>query len=276
MILGHAIVLIVGLSANSHSATMAANNMHVSTIGVPGTSPGINIATHAYFAAGSSLTLSGSQGYITAQSSINASAFFGDGSRLMNVASLSGDNSFTGAALFSSSFTIQSNGRRIVFSTGSAIDNLLVSTDGVVSFSPQLHNTSATAVQGYSTTNASFGPCIPSSTITFTTSGGRVELIFTGNIELASQITQTGTWINFLQDGQFVRDLSADKGFMVWTDLASPGGSVQSQPIRIAYLLDAPTAGAHSYCLTMLSLNGYTSTLTSSNASNLFYVKEIK
>lgn len=276
MTLSIVIALSVSLPITVHAGTIAADTIYTSTINAFPASNGINITTNAYFSAGNSLTLSGANGYITTQSSITASAFFGDGSHLANVANLIGDNNFTGANTFTSSFSVQSGGRQIILSTGPGMSNILIDTNGAISFSPQLHNSSATIVPGYSTTNSAFGPCIPSSTITFTTSGGRVELAFTGNIELTSQITQVGTWINFLQDGQYVRDLSSSKGFMVWTHLTSPGGNIEVQPIRISYLLDAPPAGSHSYCLTLLSLNGFASTLASSDAGNIFYVKEIK
>lgn len=276
MTLGFAIALSVSLPIAAHAGTMAADTIYTSTINAFAASDGINITTNAYFSAGNSLTLSGANGYITTQSSITASAFFGDGSHLANVANLTGDNNFTGANIFASSLTVRSGGRQIILSTGPEISNILIDTNGAISFSPQLHNSSATIVPGYSTTNTAFGPCIPSSTITFTTSGGRVELVFTGNIELTSQITQVGTWVNFLQDGQYVRDLSSNKGFMVWTHLRSLSGNIQIQPIRISYLLDAPPSGSHSYCLTLLSLNGFPSALSGSGAGNIFYVKEIK
>ncbi|UPT72884.1 MAG: hypothetical protein M0D55_13285 [Elusimicrobiota bacterium] len=267
-------IIILFLATSAYPGIVATDTAYTGTISAI-TSPGISITTNVYFTFGSSLTLTGPNGTFSNQSSVTASAFFGDGSHLSDVASLLGDNTFTGANTFTSSFTIQSGGHQINLSTGNT-SNIKIEADGTVSFFPQLHNSSAASISDYSTTNAAFGPCIPSSTITFTTSGGRVEIVFTGNLELTSQITVGGTWINFLQDGQFVRDLSANKGFMVWKQLGSLAGNIQIQPVRIAYLLDAPAPGPHSYCLTLSSLNGLTSTLTNSNAGNIFYVKEIK
>ena len=243
----------------------------ISTASGQADNSGITISSDAYILPGSSLTLQGAGGYITTQSSITASSFFGDGGHLTNVASLSGNNAFSGANTFTSSFTVQSSGRPISVSTGAGSNNIFISSNGSVSFNPRLHNSSATIVPEAQTTNSSFGPCIVS-TITLTTSGGRVELIFTGSFKLGPDAASEQAAINFLQDGQFVRDLSNTKGFIVFTS----GATLDSYTsMRLSYLLDAPAPGQHSYCLTISALNGLPTTLSAAS-SNIFYVKEIK
>jgi len=259
--------LCLALATSAAASTAESGNLYVSTIAAQ--SDGIFFSSGIILVSGSSLTLQGSKGYLVAESSITASSFFGDGGRLGQVASLSGDNIFSGANMFTSSFTIQSYGRPIVLSTSIAGARVEISSGGALSFFPELHNSSSTVVPE-ATSTGSFGPCIAGSTISIVTSGGRVEVTFTGALGTSSTSGSPGDIaINFLQDGSFVRDLSATKGFVA---NGTSYSYASYMPFRLNYLVDAPSTGSHSYCLT---IQGGT-ILSGDNSRNLFYVKEIK
>lgn len=266
------LILLMALPMTSKAGTVSADAIYVSTIGGQGSQSGIVFSTAVYFVAGASLTLQGPSGYITSSSSINATAFFGDGSHLTGVSTLASSQIFSGANTFASSFTVRSNGLRITLSTSSTVSNIDIDQMGTVKFYPELHNSSSTIIPNATTTNQYCGPCVLGSTLTITTTGGDVEISFSGVLGTGERIAA----INFLQDGQFVGDLGADA---VIGKMSSNGNS-DSEVITVHYLVGAPTSGAHSYCLSLctnFSSSGFTATLRNDAVNaNLFSIKELK
>lgn len=228
----------------------------------------------------SSMTLQGADGYVTAASSIIAASFFGYGGSLVGVVKLNSTTSFSGSNVFISSFSVRSNGRRIVFSTGIAANNLSIDSAGAVSFHPELHNSSNTSIAESTTTSANFGPCIDGSTIAIVASGsGRIELVFVGDLVYSTGVAnQQPAWgINFLQDGQFVRDLSATTGIGAFKYPTVLTNQQIERTTTFFYLLDAPAPGEHSFCVTVRAPDGGSVSLRNdSNVGNIFYALEIK
>lgn len=258
----------------AQASSIDVNTIYVSTISGQATSNGITLSSNVYIAPGSSLTLQGAAGYITTASSISASAFFGDASHLNGIAILTGTQTFTGANTYASSFTLQSGGRQIILSTSSVTNNFSISPDGTITFVPTIHNSSHTTIPEATTTNSTFGPCVAGSTLTITTSGGKVEIIFSGSLKNVSSdggLPNTSQ-VNFLVDGGYVRDLTATKGFKVHHRFSY----TYTLPITVDYLTDALSAGDHSFCLTLSAEATSTATLINSSSGNIFYVKEIK
>lgn len=253
------------------ASTINTDTLTVSSVAARQPASGIYLSSHANLSANSSITLRDA-GQLTSASSITASAFFGDGTNLSGLTLLTGTNTFSGENKFTSSISAQSGGLRITISTGSTTANIDISTYGVTSFYPQLHTSTRGSIAEFSTTATSLGPCVTGSTLSLTTSGGRVEVAFTGTLKNSA----VGLQVSFLQDGQFVRDLSST---------ASPGyfrpdnGSNTEMTISFAYLLDAPSAGLHNYCLTICAsrfFGGTATLLNNSTVGNLFYLVEIK
>jgi hypothetical protein len=250
-------------SLSVKASVIAVDSVSLSTIA--GSFQGITMAS-AVFVNGS-ITLGGPGGYVTSDSSVNASAFFGGGGQLSGVWLPASNQTSSGANEFTSSFTVESGGRQIILSTSSTVNNFSISSTGVLSFFPELHNSSSTIIPTAATTNHALGGCISGSTLTITTAGGRVQL------DLAGTTGQTGNAdpvINFLQDGQFVNNLSALA--------AITGGSPDSIAAPLSYIVDAPTPGQHSYCISLATLNNAGTALlfNDSARTNLFYIKEIK
>lgn len=265
------IVLAIGLPFipyHARCAQVISDEISMSTIhAMSGNS--VVISSSVLFTPDSSLRLQGSAGVLIVGSSITASAFFGDGSHLDAVARLTSTQTFSGANTFLSSFSIVSGGREILLSTSATGVNVSVSSTGVLSLFPELHNSSVTSMAQFSTTISSYGPCIVGSTLTIMTSGGRIELNFTG-------VIQAEGGIGFLVDGNFVGDLTGDRGFTVrrndsTSDYLATG---------VSYLTGSLTPGSHSFCVSLASRRpgGFTTTMLADSAvfSNQFYVKEIK
>ena len=265
-----AAIFIVPKAANG--STVRLDTLLVSTISASSNSGTITIASAASITSGGSLNLSGSGGYIIGASSIIASAFFGDASHLSGLAIENATQTWTGANTFLSTFSVRSNGRQIIFSTGSTTNNILLDQNGNISFYPSLHNSSSTVIPQGSTTDTTFGPCLAGSTLTITTSGGRVEVLFSGTIiNITGGSFGNPAAASFLQDGQFARNLSPTIA------IVRGGAGIDVGPFR--YLLDAPSPGVHSYCLTLAAPaggGGTTSINETANFTNFFYVNEIK
>ena len=181
---------------------------------------------------------------------------------------------FTGANTFTSSFTVQSNGNQIVLSTSSNVNDISINSDGSISFFPELHNSSSTIIPEFTTSVSSYGPCVTGSTLAITTTGGRVEILFTGTVLANGGNSVPG--ISFLIDGGFARDLSSQKGF-------SASAIIQEYAFGLDYILDALPVGVHQFCLSLVDLQSSISvTLVNhtdtfeNGASNIFFVKEIK
>src|SRR5687767_8627955 len=68
----------------------------------------------------SSITLQGSLGVVSTQSSATASAFFGDGRALGGVLDVKSTSTFSGGAVFQSTLSVISGGRAIILSTGTS------------------------------------------------------------------------------------------------------------------------------------------------------------
>lgn len=253
---------------NASATDVSANVLEASTISTPSPSLGIYLGGNAEFHSG--LTLQG-DGHATSESSATASSFFGDGGQLGTVASLRSTQTFTGSAIFSSTVSIQTGGREIALSTGNTA-NIKVASDGQTSFFPELHNSIYTAIPQATTSATTFGPCIAGSTLTLTTTGNAVEVRFTGilrNNALGSTATMT-----LLEDGNFLPGLSNTKG-IVKSNFTASEGAYDVGPF--AYLLE-PSAGQHSYCLSLGAPNGGTAELgeTTSDFRSFLFIQELK
>jgi hypothetical protein len=233
---------------------------------------GISFSSPVVFAANINLQMLGQNGFIVGQSSVTASSFFGDGSNLTGLNSSSTINTtstqiFSGANTFYSTFTIASSGRAIIFSTSSANNIITISSSGL-NFSPVLHTSSFTNIIDQSTSNTGFD-CVMGSTITIATTGGDVQITFCGNGSGCSDRV-SGSGVGFLQDGNFVNDMSTSVG-VAWYD--DPSGLASVDGIGpFTYLITPVSAGIHSYCLT----SSMSSACSSNSLYGFFYVKEIK
>lgn len=259
------------IAGSANSSEIVADSININQISAQPAAPGLQFISSAV--SSSSITLQGPDGHIIAESSITASAFFGDGSHLSEIATAIATQVFSGAQTFLSTFTAQTSGNQIQLSTGSSTVNLRIQSDGTTTFYPELHNSSSTTIPRATTTASTFGPCVAGSTLTITTSGGTVELTFSGimrNTALNSTVALT-----FLADGQFPSDLSSTKGLTRSHDTI-PHGAYDAGPFR--YLLDAPAAGAHSYCLSISAPAGGTTALgeLEFDFRSFFLVKELK
>lgn len=273
------------LGSSSQASSLLSDTISVTTVSTIGSA--INLSS--FTLSNSSWTLSSTSGEVTTQSSVTASSFWGDGSNLNTLIPQSSSPSFSGANTFNSSFTVRSGGRAIEISTGAGAQNIFISSGGMITFNPSLHNSSFTYLPEFTTTVSTFSPCITDSTITIVTSGGRIELSLTA-IFLSTPSSPSGSQqysVNFLQDGQFVNDLTAHKGVI------QVGGGLQgfATPSSFQYLLPPPTPGTHSYCVALaLSgqiVGGSVSIINRSGlddaqiphiptGKNIFAVKEIK
>jgi hypothetical protein len=261
-------LLIFSLSKSLFASEIRMDTLRTDQIS--GQSDGIRISSFIYVTTGSSFTLTGPSGYITGFSSITASSFFGDGSHLSGLdATTAADLIFSGANTFLSSFTIRTSGHEISLSSGPTRKNLLIDSSGNLSFEPTLHNSSRTIVENTTTSLTSCGSCVPSSTVTINTSGGRVEATFTGmgSRNLGASYTMVG----LLQDGQYVTDTSSK------SSVSKIQSGLGRGELSFNYILDAPPPGSHSYCITLCGMDNPSVTLYNDTASAaLFYVKEIK
>lgn len=262
-----ALLLFLTLPANA--ALVAADNAIVNTITAQAPSNGIFFSSALSITNGSSLTLQGAGGYVSAVSSINASAFFGDASQLHGVGRLISSQTLSGANAFNSSFTVRSGGREIILSTSTSTNSVSIGPEGVLRFYPAIHNSSRTiGIPQYFTSNTTLGPCVPGSTITITTTGGQIQINFAGSVTSASATATV------LQDGQFINGLSATKG--VNSYLSANPETATFFPASFSYLLDAPSAGAHTYCLSLAALGSSGATFEEGVMTNIFYVIEVK
>lgn len=266
-----ALLLVLWGTTTVSASSVSAADVETSSISALVGPNGISI-TSATFEG--SLLLYGSSGTILTQSSAVASSFFGDGSQLAlpQMVVLTGTQTFSGANTFISSFAVQSNGRDIIFSTAPQTTNIRITAEGVISFSPTIHNSSSTSVPEYATTASSFTECIPGSTITVVTGGGRLAVTFSGTLTPTSQ--NTGR-LNFLVDGAYVNDMSFTSGIILnnssrnWVDSS------------FSYLTPALPAGSHSVCLMLAKFEPVSSASTvtldnNSTRGNAFYITEIR
>lgn len=279
----HLILLLLLIPLKTLSSDITSDSMTAGTIAGQSTSNGMTFSSFVYISAGSSVTLQGSGGYITNSSSITASALFGSGAQINGAGVLFATQTHSGANEFVSSVTIQSGGRAVIFSTSATTNNISLNAQGAISFYPELHNSSATTVPDITVTNNTFGPCIAGSTITITSTGGRIELNFTGSFYGGAGGGGSRCGLNVLQDGDFISGLSSTVGI---TSIGFDSGTSYAAATPFSYLITAPSAGTHSYCLAIARLSGGSDCtlvnslgrppLGSGSARNQFYVKEIK
>ena len=261
-------MLVCSAHRTALASTTRADTLVVSTISSLAGGNGISFTSFTHLATGMSLTLQGASGYISGASSITASAFFGDGTNLTN---LSIPFDYSGETIFTSSFSVLSNGLEIILSTSDSTANLDISPTGSISFYPELHNSSSTALLEYSTSVSSWGPCVAGSTLTITTTGGKIEAFFTGDLYNTSPTAGANAGVTFLLDGQFVGDLSSINGF------SNGSNNGNDYSFSLDYLIAAPAPGMHSVCVSLSARLGIgTATLTDSLAGNIFYIEEIK
>lgn len=268
------IVMLLCLATSQAQASLvSADTLVTSTVNAQPGASGIVFSSSAHLSVNNGMTLSGAAGAIILASSVTASSFWGDGSSLTNAnnAVLQATQTFSGGNTFTSSFTIQSHGRLIVFSTSSTVNNMALNSDGTVSFYPELHNSSHTIIPAASTTNTSLGSCIAGSTLTITTTGGDVEVTFTGAMN-TSPTTSAGLNLSVLQDGQFPPGLNSTTGIIRAVTL-----NALTTQACFSYLFKGVSAGTHFYCLTPATIGSGTADIPNdSNTANIFYVKEIK
>lgn len=132
-----------------------------------------------------------------------------------------------------------------------------------------MHNSSSTVLSGYSTTSTGFGPCITGSTLTITTSGGRVRLTFTG---ATSSFPSGVPRLSFLQDGQFAPSFTTGTAI---------GGNASHYLETTPYnYLVAVDPGQHSFCATLATPGAGTAILSGPGSgtpvANQFSIMEIK
>lgn len=263
------------LAPRAGASDLSADELSVSSISAAG-SRGIRIIAPISQLSGG-LFLSGSSGTISVESSATASGLWGDGASLSNVARQASTQSFSGSNQFTSSFTVQSGGRTISLSTSSTTQNLLISQDGTVLFTPEFHNSTSTILSQFSTNVTYLGPCVPGSTLTIRTNGGRIQVVFTGAIQ-SSSAAPTTVAAAYLLDGALESAFTSSKGFV------SDNKSVdQIGTFHFDHLSGPVAAGTHQICLTLASFNfPFTFTLRNTTssffnyASNIFYAKELK
>lgn len=110
------------------------------------------------------------------------------------------------------------------------------------------HNSSSTIFADTSFNQTSFGVCF--ATVVITTGGqGRIRIGASGMWQ-----SSYGNYsaLNVLQDGQFVAPYSSSLGIQAMQ--GTYGGA--SVSLGVNFLLPAPSAGQHSYCLTGRSASG--------------------
>lgn len=261
--------IVLACLATAHASTFSAEQVYVSTISGLSGNAGIIVASSTVLAINANLQL---EGHLISQSSVTAQGFFGDGGHLTGVVSLASTQTISGASDFTSSFTVRSSGRQIIFSTSPLTDNLRINQDGALAFFPELHNSSSTTIPAAQTTNQYCGPCVSGSTLTIVTGANRVELDFAGVIGGNGDGIAA---ITFLQDGSFVGNLSQD-GIIaktLWTD-------VHSQTTKSAHYIVGPVfSGVHSFCVSLCTNNTSgiaAQLLNDAYSANIFFVREIK
>lgn len=266
-------LLVLALLTCSRAAgsEIAVDRIIASTVSAP--SGGANIEFLSPLFTIGNVSLSESSGTVVSGSSVVAGSFDGYGAPLENIAILSGpDQSLSGANIFLSSLSVASGGRIISLSTGSTAAGISISQTGATTFSPTLHNASSTIIPNFSTTNPYCDIGVPGSTLTITTNGGRVELVFSGLVFN----NPAAAGMSFLVDGAFVSNLSS----------ASVVNRYDWHPLLVSetlrYVTDPLAKGSHSFCLTLCTNmttnpDSFAAVLdNTSDHATIFYVKELK
>jgi hypothetical protein len=242
------------------------------TLDVRGTIVGnSSVTASAFFGNGSALTgLSSAESNtytssktftaaVLGKSSITASAFFGDGSALTGIAGEA--NTYASSKTFTSDVLGKSSVTASgFFGNGSALTGL-----------PVAQTTVTYNLSGATTETTTFKVCYGSGTLT-TSAGTQVQVAYSGDITNSGAAGQYCV-INFLQDGAFISPASSTIG-MGKSNNASAGGSGNATTVRV---FPSPGAGSHSWCVSMISPFGATCTFTSSAVlGNQFSVTELR
>lgn len=128
---------------------------------------------------------------------------------------------------------------------------------------------------------APMGPCISGSTITFTTSGNPVEIMF--DFSQAHGASGGGTRVQVLMDGAWIDDFGPSESMAPMS--RDPGASSTVWfPTYLRYRTNtAPSAGTHSFCITFERTGGGVSYITCKKAGTaegpkkcLFMARELK
>lgn len=262
-------ILFVFASRASRAATIQTDELRVSTI--TSNSPHIAISTSLAFA-NTSVNMTAPSSALTVQSSFTASAFFGYGGALVGVNNhiVDSTNSFSGSNTFTSSITVISGGREISLSTGTG-SSIKIASNGIVTFYPELHNSSRTIIPTPVSVSTTIGPCVPGSTITIQSSGAPLEMVFMGN--MGPLISNDVISINFLVDGAHLSGFSSAKTICSFSPISSftPWG----HSIFCQSVVSGLSAAAHSLCVTVSGNAPLTQQITG-NAASYFYGVELK
>lgn len=236
----------IGLANPSYTLHVGGNQQSSGTVYAIG-----GFASSGSYTGAGNIYISGSFG---STGTVSANKFFGDGSSLTGItgascstcAVLIATQTFSGANTFTSSFTIQSGGRQIILSASASVNNINISTGGIVSFSSNTHQSSVTRGFSGSTAATIFSQCFATATVT--TAGGDVLVWYTGAMHNSN--ASQGCLISILQDGAYISGKSNALGFNVIT---SPSGNLP-ESASFQTLLKGVAAGTHNWCLTMAAL----------------------
>lgn len=230
-----------------------------------------SVTANAFFGNGSGLTgLSSSEANtytssktftsdVLGKSSITASAFFGNGSALTGLAgeanTYASSKTFTTNVLMNASATASG-----FFGNGSALTGL-----------PVAQTTVTYNLTGATTETTTFKVCYASGTLT-TNGSSLIQVHYSGSITNSGA---AGTYciLNIMQDGAFISPYTSTVGMGASVNGAA-GGFGNATMTRI---FPAPSAGSHSWCLSMISPFGTTCTFTYASAhGNEFGVTELR
>lgn len=196
----------------------------------------------------------------------------------ITVLDVNGDAQF-GSGATKSTFT--ATGLLKLTSSGIQWADGTTSTTSAAAASSTQNSTYTYLIDEYTNSGANMGPCISGSTITFTTSGNPVEIIF--DFSQAHGASGGGTRVQVLMDGARIDDFGPLDSMAPMS--RDPGASSTVWfPTYLHYRTNtAPSAGAHSFCITFERNAGGVSYITCKKAGTvegpkkcLFMVRELK
>ncbi len=196
---------------------------------------------------------------LVSNSSVTASAFFGNGSALTGLAGES--NTYASSKTFTTNVLMQASATASgFFGNGSALTGL-----------PVAQTTVTYNLTGATTETTTFKVCYASGTLT-TNGSSLIQVHYSGSITNSGA---AGTYciLNIMQDGAFISPYTSTVGMGASVNGAA-GGFGNATMTRI---FPAPSAGSHSWCLSMISPFGTTCTFTYASAhGNEFGVTELR
>jgi len=151
---------------------------------------------------------------------------------------LESTQTFTGANTFTSSLTVQSGGRDIIFSTNAVTNSMKIDGDtGEVTFLFK-QNKGSVSYPTASNFSHTSPDCVGASTVTITTTGGDVAVWFAGSGY--NDTDNNVLWLNYIEDGVFpTKGIINSRGM---SDLVQ-------EDISFYYLIKDVAPGVHTYCL---------------------------